>query len=67
MIDTALHGDQEPEEEQERVLDNGTRHTVYKRFFTPTGLAQELGGGETVFAGAYFVAVRCRFGPSAFV
>jgi demethylmenaquinone methyltransferase/2-methoxy-6-polyprenyl-1,4-benzoquinol methylase len=67
VIDTALHGDHEPEEEQERVLDDGTRHTVYKRFFTPEGLAGELGGGETVFAGTYFVAVRCRFRPSAFV
>jgi ubiquinone/menaquinone biosynthesis C-methylase UbiE len=58
VIDTALHGGHEPEEEQERVLDDGTRHSVYKRFFTPAGLAAELGGGETVFAGTYFVAVR---------
>ena len=58
VIDTALHGGHEPEEEQERVLDDGTRHTVYKRFFTPEGLAAELGGGETIFGGTYFVAVR---------
>jgi len=31
---------------------------VYKRWFTPEGLAAELGGGETLFAGRYFVVVR---------
>ena len=67
VIDTAVHGDHQPEEEQERILEDGTRHSVYKRFFTPEGLAREIGGGETVFAGAYFVAVRCRFGPAPFV
>ncbi|MDP9344706.1 MAG: class I SAM-dependent methyltransferase [Actinomycetota bacterium] len=67
VIDSALRDDVAPEEDQERRLSDGTRHVVYKRFFTPEGLARELGGGETVFAGAYFVAVRCRFGPSAFV
>ena len=61
----AAPGDHEPGEKQERVLDDGTRHSVYKRFFTPEGLADELGGGEAVFAGTYFVAVRCRFGPVA--
>jgi ubiquinone/menaquinone biosynthesis C-methylase UbiE len=58
VIDTALHGDHEPEEEQERVLDDGTRHRVYKRFFTPDALVGELGGGAPIFAGRYFVAVR---------
>ena len=58
IIDTALHGDHEPEEEQERVLADGTRHSVYKRFFTPEALVDELGGGAPIFAGTYFVAVR---------
>jgi ubiquinone/menaquinone biosynthesis C-methylase UbiE len=58
VIDTALHGEHEPEEEQERVLDDGTRHAVYKRFFTPEALVEQLGGGEAIFAGTYFVAVR---------
>ena len=58
VIDTALHGDHEPEEEQERVLEDGTRHSVYKRFFTPEALVDELGGGAPIFAGTYFIAVR---------
>jgi ubiquinone/menaquinone biosynthesis C-methylase UbiE len=67
VIDSALRDDVEPEEDQERRLKDGSRHVVYKRFFTPEGLAAELGGGETVYAGRHFVVVRCRFGPSAFV
>ncbi len=43
---------------QERILDDGSRWTVYKRFFDPDELADELGGGETLFAGRWFVVVR---------
>jgi hypothetical protein len=45
---------------EERVLNDGSRHRVYKRWFTAAGLAQELGGGETVHDGPWFVAVRLR-------
>ena len=45
------------EETQERILNDGSRWTVYKRFFDPDELAAELGGGETLFAGAWFVVV----------
>ena len=46
------------EEWQERILNDGTRWEVYKRYFAPEALAAELGGGSTVFAGRWFVAVR---------
>ena len=52
--------DGEPEAWQERKLNDGSRHQVYKRWFTPEGLIEELGGGEVVFAGAWFVSVRAR-------
>ncbi len=42
---------------EERILDDGTRHPVYKRWFTPAGLAEEVGGGETLHAGRWFVVV----------
>jgi ubiquinone/menaquinone biosynthesis C-methylase UbiE len=58
VVDSALHEDVEPEEWQERVLNDGSRWEVYKRFFTPHGLAAELGGGETLYAGRWFVVVR---------
>jgi ubiquinone/menaquinone biosynthesis C-methylase UbiE len=58
VVDTALQPDHEPVEWQERVLNDGSRHQVYKRFFSGEGLAEELGGGEVLHAGPWFVAVR---------
>lgn len=58
VVDAALREDVEPEEWQERVLNDGSRWTVYKRYFEPQGLLAELGGGEVLYAGPYFVAVR---------
>ncbi|HEY6836408.1 MAG TPA: class I SAM-dependent methyltransferase [Gaiellaceae bacterium] len=58
VADSALRDDVEPMERQERILNDGSRWEVYKRYFTADGLADELGGGETVFAGHWFVAVR---------
>lgn len=58
VVDSALREDVEPVELQERILGDGSRWRVYKRFFTPDELAHELGGGKTLFAGRWFVAVR---------
>jgi SAM-dependent methyltransferase len=58
VTDSALRPDGEAEAWQERLLDDSTRHRVYKRWFTAEGLAAELGGGETVHEGPWFVAVR---------
>jgi ubiquinone/menaquinone biosynthesis C-methylase UbiE len=58
VVDSALTDDVEPVERQERVLGDGSRWQVYKRFFEPEELVEELGGGRTLFAGRWFVAVR---------
>jgi demethylmenaquinone methyltransferase/2-methoxy-6-polyprenyl-1,4-benzoquinol methylase len=58
VVDSALTEDVEPVEWQERVLNDGSRWQVYKRFFEPNQLADELGGGNTLFAGRWFVAVQ---------
>ncbi len=58
VVDSALREDVEPEERQERVLNDGSRWEIYKRYFEPEALARELGGGEVVFAGHWFLAVR---------
>jgi ubiquinone/menaquinone biosynthesis C-methylase UbiE len=58
VVDSALREDVRPEERQERILNDGSRWEVYKRYFEPDGLARELGGGEAVYAGRWFVAVR---------
>jgi ubiquinone/menaquinone biosynthesis C-methylase UbiE len=48
-----------------RDLQDGSRHEIYKAFFTPETLLDELGGGEVLFRGALFVAVRRRCARSA--
>ena len=58
VVDSALREEVETVEVQERVLKDGSRWRVYKRYFSPDGLAQDLGGGRTVHAGRWFVAVR---------
>jgi ubiquinone/menaquinone biosynthesis C-methylase UbiE len=57
VVDAARREDVPQEEHQERVLKDGSRHTVYKRFFEPDELAAELGGGSVLHAGRWFVAV----------
>jgi SAM-dependent methyltransferase len=57
VVDSALRDDVEPVERQERFLRDGSRWEVYKRFFEPDELVAELGGGETLHAGRWFVAV----------
>lgn len=58
VVDSAIRPDVPVEEWQERILNDGTRWEVFKRYFAPEALAAELGGGSTVFAGRWFVAVR---------
>ena len=58
VVDSALRDDVEPEELQERILNDGSRWQVLKRFFAPAALAAELGGGEILFAGRWFTAIR---------
>lgn len=58
VIDSALRPDVHEEELQERVLGDGSRWEVYKRYFTADRLAAELGGGETLLENHWFVAVR---------
>jgi ubiquinone/menaquinone biosynthesis C-methylase UbiE len=57
VVDAALREDVEPEEREQRVLNDGSRWMVYKRYFTPDGLLAELGGGRVLHAGRWFVAV----------
>jgi ubiquinone/menaquinone biosynthesis C-methylase UbiE len=43
---------------EERVLKDGSRWTVFKRVFTGESLAAELGGGDVLHEGRWFVVVR---------
>ena len=60
VVDSALRPDRQDEERQERILNDGSRWKVYKRYFTGAGLAAELGGGEVLHEGRWFVVVRSR-------
>ena len=56
VVDSA--GDEDREDWQERELKDGSRHRVYKRWFSPAGLAAELGGAtRTLHAGRWFVVL----------
>ena len=58
VVDSAARDDRQDEERQERVLNDGSRWEVYKRYFTGAGLAAELGRGEVLHEGRWFVVVR---------
>jgi ubiquinone/menaquinone biosynthesis C-methylase UbiE len=57
VLDAARRDDTPAEEWQERKLNDGSRHRVYKRFFVPEQLVDELGGGRVLHAGRWFVIV----------
>jgi demethylmenaquinone methyltransferase/2-methoxy-6-polyprenyl-1,4-benzoquinol methylase len=58
VVDSSRAGADADEETQTRVLNDGSEWTLYKRWFSGPGLAAELGGGEVLHDGQWFVAVR---------
>jgi ubiquinone/menaquinone biosynthesis C-methylase UbiE len=58
VVGSVLQPGAEPTRWEERFLQDGSRWTVYKRVFVPEELAAELGGGDVVHEGRYFVVVR---------
>jgi SAM-dependent methyltransferase len=57
VVDSARRADVPAERMDPRVLADGSRHEVFKRWFEPEQLLRELGGGDVVHAGRWFVAV----------
>lgn len=60
VLDAPLRDDVEPEQIQERVLNDGSSHRVFKRFFTASQLSSELGGGRVLFEGRWFLIVESK-------
>jgi ubiquinone/menaquinone biosynthesis C-methylase UbiE len=58
VVGSRLQDASAPERWEERRLKDGSRWTVYKRVFTGRQLAAELGGGDVVHEGRWFVVVR---------
>ena len=57
VVDSAYVAGVEPEQWQQRVLNDGSTHRVYKRYLEADQLAGEI-GGEVLMAGRWFVAAR---------
>ncbi|HEX5229519.1 MAG TPA: class I SAM-dependent methyltransferase [Bryobacteraceae bacterium] len=60
IVDAAKRDEVPEEEHQHRVLNDGSRHVVYKRFFAPDRLIAELGAGRILHAGRWFVALLAQ-------
>jgi SAM-dependent methyltransferase len=59
VVVASVPGDGDPlERYEERILDDGSQWTVFKRVFTGEQLAAELGHGEVLHEGRWFVVVR---------
>jgi ubiquinone/menaquinone biosynthesis C-methylase UbiE len=59
IVDSARRAGMPEEETQERVLDDGSRHRVFKRFLGGERLREKLGEGEVLHEGDWFVVYRC--------
>jgi ubiquinone/menaquinone biosynthesis C-methylase UbiE len=57
VADSARRPDVPAERWDERVLNDGSRHRVFKRWFRGPELVDELGGGEVLHDGRWFVVV----------
>ena len=58
IVDSSIAHSPVAEERQPRLLKDGSEWQVYKRFFSGEGLVEELGGGEVLHEGRWFVVVR---------
>jgi demethylmenaquinone methyltransferase/2-methoxy-6-polyprenyl-1,4-benzoquinol methylase len=60
VVDSALRDGVAVEQWQERVLNDGSRHQIYKRYPEAGQLAAEI-GGEVALDGTWFVAARAAW------
>lgn len=60
VVDAGPRGGSPREEWQSRILADGSKHHVYKRFFSGQSLADELGSAQVLHDGVWFVAVASR-------
>ncbi len=57
IVDSATRPDHAGGEWQERILNDGSRFEVYKRYFDGPALAAEIGGGSVLLDNDWFVMV----------
>jgi ubiquinone/menaquinone biosynthesis C-methylase UbiE len=63
VVDSAVRPDHERDEWQERVLNDGSRFQVYKRYFDADELARELGNGTVLHSSDWFVMAAALLSP----
>lgn len=64
VIDSALRPGAESDQWQERILNDGSRHQVFKRYLSGTQLAEEI-GGEVLMDGRWFVVARASWATTS--
>lgn len=57
IVDSAVQPGYPVELWEDRTLEDGSRYTIWKRYFTPATLLSELPDGRVLFDGQSFVAV----------
>jgi SAM-dependent methyltransferase len=60
VVDSKRRPGQPDEAWQERTLNDGTTHSVYKRWFTAESLQRELGAGEVFHDGTWLIGLLLR-------
>lgn len=60
VVDSASRPGVDAEQLQERVLNDGSRHMVHKRYLSAEQLAAEI-GGQSLFDGTWFVVARATW------
>jgi SAM-dependent methyltransferase len=60
VVDSKLRPGQPAEAWQERTLNDGSTHSVYKRWFTAESLQSELGEGDVFHDGTWLIGLLLR-------
>jgi SAM-dependent methyltransferase len=66
VVEGALRPHVVPVRAEERALRDGSGRRILKRYFDRSALIGELGGGEVLFAGDWFIVARSSPGPERF-
>ncbi len=61
VIDTPYQPDRPAEGPIERDLLDGSRYRIYKKYFRPNELLEEIGGGEILLSTSWFLAVQRKW------
>ena len=58
LVDTPYQTDRAAEGPQHRELLDGTSYTIYKKYFRPEELLEEIGGGQILLSTKWYLVVE---------